>query len=179
MRTNWSFDRRVRKVIGNRHSCAALVGISCVYLAACGSSTSSGAPAPAQNPIPAIVTLSPNNYNQNDTAFTLSIVGSNFMSGSVIQWGGNARQTSFVSSALLTTQITSSDLASAGATSVTVMNPSRGRRFQCKKLCRSLQHPIPRARRLADQGSIGRILLRRLDQFAHQFSLQRPSRRTV
>ena len=48
------------------------------------------------------------------------------MSGSVIQWGGNARQTSFVSSALLTTQITSSDLASAGATSVTVMNPSPG-----------------------------------------------------
>jgi hypothetical protein len=43
-----------------------------------------------------------------------------------VQWGGSQRQTAFVSTSLVTTQISSSDIASSGATPVTVVNPAPG-----------------------------------------------------
>jgi hypothetical protein len=103
-----------------------LYGLS--VLAGCGGGGNNllTGPLPSQNPVPSIVTLSPNNYDQNGPAFTLSVIGSNFISGSVVQWGGSARPTTLISGNLLTAQISATDVSTAASTPVTVTNPSPG-----------------------------------------------------
>jgi hypothetical protein len=52
--------------------------------------------------------------------------GSNFISGSTVQWNGNNRTTTYVSGTQLTAAITAADIATAGTTNVTVVNPAPG-----------------------------------------------------
>jgi hypothetical protein len=59
-------------------------------------STSGGGssyPPPSSNAVPAIVTVSPNSSNPGGTDFVLSVVGTNFISSSTVQWNGSTRQT--------------------------------------------------------------------------------------
>jgi uncharacterized protein (TIGR03437 family) len=81
---------------------------------------------PAQNLTPTITSLNPNAATAGAGAFTLTINGTNFVSGSVARWNGNDRTTNFVSATQLTAQITASDIAAAGAANVTVFNPAPG-----------------------------------------------------
>ena len=83
-------------------------------------------PPPMSNPAPAIVTISPNSYDQGGPRFTLSVVGSNFISSSTVQWKGSPRPTTLVSSQLVTAEISSSDISAAGPDAVTVVNPAPG-----------------------------------------------------
>jgi len=78
------------------------------------------------NPIPEVTALSPATVLQNSGAFTLTVVGTGFVSGAEVRWNGSARVTSFVSPSRLTVAITSVDLATAGQFSVTVSNPPPG-----------------------------------------------------
>jgi hypothetical protein len=78
------------------------------------------------NPIPVLSGLSPGNGTAGGAAFTLTVTGSNFTSGSVVQWNGNNRSTTFVSSTQLQATILSSDITSAGTAQVTVFNPGPG-----------------------------------------------------
>jgi hypothetical protein len=48
------------------------------------------------------------------------------MSGSVVQWNGSSRTTTFVSASQLTATTTANDIAASGSTPVTVNNPSPG-----------------------------------------------------
>ena len=64
--------------------------------------------------------------NTGGAAFTLTVTGTNFWSGSVVQWNGAGRPTTFVSYTQLTTAISSLDLATAGTAQVTVFNPALG-----------------------------------------------------
>lgn len=82
--------------------------------------------AAASNPTPAIVALSPSTVAAGVNGLTLTVLGSNFLSLSTIQWNGSARSTEFVSSTELQAQISLSDLSSAGSASVTVTTPSPG-----------------------------------------------------
>ena len=59
-------------------------------------------------------------------AFTLTVTGSNFVSGSVVRWNTVALTTVFVSSTQLTATVPASDIATAGTASVTVFNPTPG-----------------------------------------------------
>jgi Tol biopolymer transport system component len=59
-------------------------------------------------------------------AFTLTVQGSNFVPSSTVDWNGNSRTTTFVSSSQLQAQIMAADLAAAGKVSVTVVNPAPG-----------------------------------------------------
>ena len=59
-------------------------------------------------------------------AFTLTVNGSNFVSGSVVRWNGANRTTTFVSATQLTAAIPAADIAAAGTASVTVQNPPPG-----------------------------------------------------
>ena len=52
--------------------------------------------------------------------------GTGFVSGSVVNWNGSARATTFVSNSQLTVSILVSDIAIASTASVTVVNPSPG-----------------------------------------------------
>src|SRR5204862_8296925 len=58
--------------------------------------------------------------------FTLTVNGTGFVSGSVVNWNGSARATTFVSSSQLTATVLASDIATASTASVTVINPSPG-----------------------------------------------------
>jgi Right handed beta helix region/Immunoglobulin I-set domain len=91
-----------------------------------GGGTSSATSFTIGNPVPAITSLSPATITAGGAAFTLTVNGSNFVSGSTVQWNGSSRTTTYVSATQLTAAITAADIATAGTASVTVINPSPG-----------------------------------------------------
>jgi hypothetical protein len=85
-----------------------------------------GTPA-AANPVPLInQPLAPDAVAPGGAEFTLTVNGTGFVSGSVVNWDGSARATTFVNSSQLTATILASDIATASTASVTVANPSPG-----------------------------------------------------
>jgi N-acetylneuraminic acid mutarotase len=78
------------------------------------------------NPAPAIQSISPTGKLAGSGAFTLSITGSNFVSGSKAQWNGTDRSTTYVSASQLTAAISAGDVAAGGVVSVSVVNPAPG-----------------------------------------------------
>src|SRR5579864_7751338 len=79
------------------------------------------------NPVPFInQPVVPAAVAPNGTAFTLTINGTNFSSGSVVNWNGNARSTTFISASQLTAAISASDIAAASTAVLTVTNPGPG-----------------------------------------------------
>jgi Zinc carboxypeptidase len=74
-------------------------------------------------PVATTSTISPNSANSGGTGFTMTVNGTNFVSGqSVIQWNGANRPTTYVSSTELTAVISAADIASTGTANVTVYN---------------------------------------------------------
>jgi hypothetical protein len=83
--------------------------------------------APAQNPIPVInAPLVPGVKAPGAAKFSLTVNGTGFVSGAVVNWNGNARTTTFVSGTQVTASITAADVAKAGTFLVTVSNPAPG-----------------------------------------------------
>jgi hypothetical protein len=72
---------------------------------------------------PALTSLSPNTATASGAAFTLTVNGSNFVSGATVIWNGAARTTTFVSATQVTAAIPASDIAAAGTAQVTAINP--------------------------------------------------------
>ncbi len=77
-------------------------------------------------PSPSVTGLSPTSSSAGGAGFTLSVTGLNFASASQIAWNGTALATTFVSATSLSAQIPSSDLASVGNASITVVTPAPG-----------------------------------------------------
>jgi hypothetical protein len=71
-----------------------------------------------------LTSLSPSTAAPGSPAFTLTVNGANFVSGSTVRWNGAARTTTFVSSTQLTAAIPASDVAAAAEPAVTVTNPA-------------------------------------------------------
>jgi hypothetical protein len=94
------------------------------FLMACGGGGGGSMATP--NPVPAIQALSPNSSPQSGPLVTLSVVGSNFVAGSSVQWNGSMLPTVFDSNNLLTANIPASDLVGPGPNVVTVANPGPG-----------------------------------------------------
>jgi IPT/TIG domain/Glycosyltransferase WbsX len=103
-----------------------LVLLSAMNLLGCGGGSSSGGSTGPPNPAPAIDAISPNSSQQGGPSFTLSVVGSNFISDSSVQWNGSYLPTTFVSDALLTAAVPASAIAAPGPDAVTVVNPTPG-----------------------------------------------------
>jgi hypothetical protein len=91
---------------------------------ACGGSGAVTAPPPSTGPIPSVTALSPNSSAQGGPAFTLSVVGTNFASGSTIKLNAISLPTTFVNSNLVTAAVSASAVAAAGADAITVVNPA-------------------------------------------------------
>ena len=70
---------------------------------------------------PAITSLSPNTATAGGAAFTLTVNGTGFVSGAVVQWNGAALSTTFVSVTQLTAQVAASLIATAATAAVTVL----------------------------------------------------------
>jgi subtilase family serine protease len=71
-----------------------------------------------------ISSLSPATAVAGADAFTLTVTGTNFVSGSTVMWGTTALATTYGSATSLTAAVTSAQLASAGSVNVTVKNTS-------------------------------------------------------
>src|SRR5439155_639717 len=79
------------------------------------------------NPVPLInQPLVPDAIAPGGAGFTLTVNGTGFVSGSVVNWNASARATTFVSNSQLTVSILVSDIAIASTASVTVVNSSPG-----------------------------------------------------
>jgi len=88
-------------------------------------SSISGA-ATGQNPEPVLASLSTTSATLGGPGFTLSVTGSSFVNGAVVQWNGGARTTTFVSATQLSANITAADIAQAGTELIAVSNPAPG-----------------------------------------------------
>jgi IPT/TIG domain len=95
-----------------------------VTTASPGGGTSSAVAMTVNYPLPAVASLSPSSVVMGGGSFTLTVNGSNFVSGAVVNWNSIARVTQFVSSTQLKATILASDIATASVVPLTVQNPS-------------------------------------------------------
>jgi hypothetical protein len=80
----------------------------------------------ANNPVPTISAISPTSAVAGAAAFPLTINGSGFIAGSVVNWNGAPLTTTYVNGTQLTATVTAADVAAAGGALVTVQNPAPG-----------------------------------------------------
>lgn len=80
----------------------------------------------ASSGTPVICSISPASLVAGASAFTLSVVGAGYSSGSTVDWNGSSRTTTFISANSLQAQITSTDVAKAGTAAVTVTGGGGG-----------------------------------------------------
>jgi hypothetical protein len=78
------------------------------------------------SPAPVVRDLSPSWATEGTPGVTLTVEGRGFVAGSVVQWNGAPRATSFVDSRRLRAVITTDDLASARIATVNVFTPAPG-----------------------------------------------------
>jgi hypothetical protein len=78
------------------------------------------------DPLPTLGLLSPTTATAGGAAFTLTLTGTNFVAGTVVDWNGVALTTTFVSATEVTALVPAGDLATGGAILVTVFNPLPG-----------------------------------------------------
>jgi hypothetical protein len=77
-------------------------------------------------PPPAIASIEPVSRTAGDSAFVLTVTGSDYTECSVVRIDGADRPTTFVSTGELTALIPSSDVATSGSRAVTVFTPAPG-----------------------------------------------------
>ena len=78
------------------------------------------------NPVPLIYQpLVPTSATPGSSGFTLTISGTGFASGSVVNWNGSPRATTVLSGSTVQATINAADVAKAGTASVTVINPGK------------------------------------------------------
>jgi hypothetical protein len=78
------------------------------------------------NPLPSLNSMSPAFSTVGGPAFTLTLTGTGFVSGSSVYWGTTALSTQFTSSTQLTAQVTAAEISNAGMTAVSVQSPEPG-----------------------------------------------------
>lgn len=86
----------------------------------------SGTGVVSNNAVPTTTSISPASATAGDSAFTLTVNGSNFVNGSTVLWNGLPRPTIFVSAARVTAAIAATDLARDDSVNVVVFNPEPG-----------------------------------------------------
>lgn len=78
------------------------------------------------NPMPVLMTISPNTVQAGGAAFTLTVTGSGFISGSAIRWNGVSLATNYVSATQISTVVPASYITTAGTAAVSVISPAPG-----------------------------------------------------
>jgi len=80
----------------------------------------------ASNPAPTITALQPAGATAGGAAFTLTVTGTGFVSGSVVSFNGKAETTTYISATQLTAPIAAAEIATSGVVPVVVTNPAPG-----------------------------------------------------
>ena len=83
-------------------------------------------PEPVPVPVPVAISLDPAMAEAGGPAFTLRVLGSDFVEESTIRWKGQDRSTIFISANALEALISASDIADSGQAQVTVFTPAPG-----------------------------------------------------
>ena len=83
-------------------------------------------PGPTGNPKPAITSVSPSCVAAGSLEQPVTVVGSGFLPGSVANWNGFGRTTSYIGGGALAMNLTTGDRAAVGTGVITVVNPSPG-----------------------------------------------------
>lgn len=91
-----------------------------------GSSTSSGGGSAPPNPVPGLQSISPTTATVGQAGFTLTVLGSGYVSSSTVLWNGTGLPTTFVNANKVTAAVPASDVASVGSDQIQVSNPSPG-----------------------------------------------------
>jgi hypothetical protein len=79
------------------------------------------------NPAPVAGSISPAFTNAGGAAFTLTVSGTGFISGSTVYWGSSALVTTYVSATQLMASVPAADIVTAGTTAaITVQTPTPG-----------------------------------------------------
>ena len=78
------------------------------------------------NPVPNVTAVSPGTVGAGGGDFTLTVTGDSFVTGSVVQWNGQALTTTYVSATQLSAIVPAADIAQAGSAQVTVVSPGPG-----------------------------------------------------
>ena len=78
------------------------------------------------NPVPTTTSTNPTSIAAGSSDFTLTVDGTNFVNGSVIDWNGSSRTTTFVSSTEVTAAILAADVNTTGTALITVVNAAPG-----------------------------------------------------
>ncbi|HEX4950597.1 MAG TPA: IPT/TIG domain-containing protein [Blastocatellia bacterium] len=81
-------------------------------------------------PAPTLSSLNPNTAFAGDLSFTLGVIGTNFVNGSIVRWTVGTTTTNltttFQNATLLTAAVPAALIATAGSATVTVLNPTPG-----------------------------------------------------
>lgn len=80
----------------------------------------------APNPAPTISRLLTTAAVYGSAAKAVTVLGSNFIAGTVVDWNGTPLTTTYVSAGRLTAVIPAADFAAAGVDAITVVNPAPG-----------------------------------------------------
>ena len=81
---------------------------------------------PPPNPVPTLASINPPSAAAGTAAFTLTLTGTNFISGSQVQWNGTPLTTTFNSAVQLMAAVPANLIATVGTANVTVVNPAPG-----------------------------------------------------
>src|SRR5207245_3938743 len=76
--------------------------------------------------VPSITSLNPNCAIAGGPQFTLTVNGTNFVSGATVKWNATSLVTTFVSATQLTATVPASLMVTAGTASITVVSPCGG-----------------------------------------------------
>jgi trimeric autotransporter adhesin len=91
-----------------------------------GGGVSSGARFTVNNPSPVVSSISPASVIAGAQQQTLDILGTGFVTTSVVQWNGSALQTSFVSGTEVKAVVPVQDVAAGQTTQISMANPAPG-----------------------------------------------------
>ena len=95
------------------------------------------------NPVPGIGGLSPSQAMVGDPAFSITVIGSDFVPGSTVLWNGEERATGFVNSLMLSASVRATDLVQAGTAYVSVVNPPPGGGQSVSAGVFTIVYPVP------------------------------------
>lgn len=120
----------------------ATAGSLSITVSTPGGGTSGSLAFTVNNPVPGLSALSPASVVAGGSGFTLTVSGSNFVPGSVVQVNGTNRSTTFVSATQLTATIPASDITVSGFVSITVFNAAPGG-GSSSALTLTVNNPVP------------------------------------
>jgi len=118
-------NTRIKTVIRTLNIAILLTMMSVVLVAGMAAPAAATSPvAPAA--VPAITSISPDSKNVGDATFTMTVTGTNFVTGSTVKLDGSPRPTIFVNSTSLNATILDANMTYAGAHLITVCNCGGG-----------------------------------------------------